>query len=151
MYDCIIVGAGIAGATVARKLAEESNKKVLVLERRNHIGGNCYDKPDDHGILIHEYGPHIFHTGDEGVREFLSRFTKWYDFGHEVVAKVGDQLIPVPFNLNTLHMVYDKENFSPEAVLTEQNNNVPNYPQNIQYADMSGIDDADEKERLLNL
>ena len=109
MYDCIIVGAGIAGATVARKLAEESNKKVLVLERRNHIGGNCYDKPDDHGILIHEYGPHIFHTGDEGVREFLSRFTKWYDFGHEVVAKVGDQLIPVPFNLNTLHMVYDKE------------------------------------------
>ena len=105
MYDCIIVGAGIAGATVARKLAEESNKKVLVLERRNHIGGNCYDKPDDHGILIHEYGPHIFHTGDEGVREFLSRFTKWYDFGHEVVAKVGDQLIPVPFNLNTLHMV----------------------------------------------
>ena len=109
MYDCIIVGAGIAGATVARKLAEESNKKVLVLERRNHFGGNCYDKPDDHGILIHEYGPHIFHTGDEGVREFLSRFTKWYDFGHEVVAKVGDQLIPVPFNLNTLHMVYDKE------------------------------------------
>lgn len=109
MYDCIIVGAGIAGATVARKLAEESNKKVLVLERRNHIGGNCYDKPDDHGILIHEYGPHIFHTGDEGVREFLSRFTKWYDFGHEVVAKVGDQLIQVPFNLNTLHMVYDKE------------------------------------------
>lgn len=109
MYDCIIVGAGIAGATVARKLAEESNKKVLVLERRNHIGGNCYDKPDDHGILIHEYGPHIFHTGDEGVREFLSRFTKWYDFGHEVVAKVGDKLIPVPFNLNTLHMVYDKE------------------------------------------
>ena len=109
MYDCIIVGAGIAGATVARKLAEESNKKVLVLERRNHIGGNCYDKPDDHGILIHEYGPHIFHTGDEGVREFLSRFTKWYDFGHEVVARVGDQLIPVPFNLNTLHMVYDKE------------------------------------------
>ena len=109
MYDCIIVGAGIAGATVARKLAEESNKKVLVLERRNHIGGNCYDKPDDHGILIHEYGPHIFHTGDEGVREFLSRFTKWYDFGHEVVAKVGDQLIPAPFNLNTLHMVYDKE------------------------------------------
>lgn len=109
MYDCIIVGAGIAGATVARKLAEEKNKRVLVLERRNHIGGNCYDRPDDYGILIHEYGPHIFHTGDEGVREFLSRFTEWYDFGHEVVAKVGDKRIPVPFNLNTLHMVYDQE------------------------------------------
>ena len=109
MYDVIIVGAGIAGATAARKLAEEGNKKVLVIERRNHIGGNCYDLPDEHGILIHEYGPHIFHTDDERVREFLSRFTEWYDFGHEVVAKVGDKLIPVPFNLNTLHMVYDKE------------------------------------------
>lgn len=109
MYDCIVVGAGIAGATVARRLAEDNNKKVLVIERRSHIGGNCYDKPDDHGILIHEYGPHIFHTDDEGVRTFLSRFTDWYDFGHEVVAKVGDQLIPVPFNLNTLHLVYDEE------------------------------------------
>ena len=109
MYDCIIVGAGLAGATVARKLAEDGNKKVLIIERRNHIGGNCYDRPDEYGILIHEYGPHIFHTGEESVREFLSRFTDWYDFGHEVVAKVGDKLIPVPFNLNTLHMVYDQE------------------------------------------
>lgn len=109
MYDSIIVGAGIAGATAARKLAEEGNKRVLVIERRNHIGGNCYDENDEYGILIHVYGPHIFHTSDESVREFLSRFTEWYDFGHEVVAKVGDKLIPVPFNLNTLHMVYDKE------------------------------------------
>jgi UDP-galactopyranose mutase len=109
MYDCIIVGSGIAGATAARILAEEKGKKVLVIERRSHIGGNCYDCPDDHGILIHEYGPHIFHTDDEGVRAFLSRFTEWYDFGHEVVAKVGEDLIPVPFNLNTLHMVYDEK------------------------------------------
>lgn len=107
MYDCIIVGAGIAGAAAARVLAEEGKKKVLVIERRSHIGGNCYDRPDDHGILIHEYGPHIFHTGDEEVRAFLSRFTEWYDFGHEVVAKVGDQLIPIPFNLNTLHLIFD--------------------------------------------
>ncbi|MCD7709288.1 MAG: UDP-galactopyranose mutase [Clostridiales bacterium] len=105
-YDCIIAGAGIAGATSARILAERG-KKVLLVERRPHIGGNCYDEKDDHGILVHVYGPHIFHTGDEGVREFLSRFTEWYDFGHEVVAKVGDKLIPIPFNLNTLHMVYD--------------------------------------------
>ena len=109
MYDTIIVGAGIAGATAARILAENGNQKVLVIERRAHVGGNCYDAPDAHGILIHVYGPHIFHTGDEKVREFLSRFTEWYDFGHEVVAKVGDKLIPVPFNLNTLHMVYDEE------------------------------------------
>lgn len=109
MYDCIVIGAGIAGAAAARKLAEEGDKKVLVIERRSHIGGNCYDLPDEHGVLIHEYGPHIFHTGIEEVYEYLSRFTEWYPFGHEVVAKVGDSLIPVPFNLNTLHMVYDKE------------------------------------------
>lgn len=109
MFDAIIVGAGIAGAVCARKLAEEGNQKVLVIERRDHIGGNCYDKADEHGILIHVYGPHIFHTEDERVREYLSRFTRWYDFGHEVVANVNGKLIPVPFNLNTLHMVYEEE------------------------------------------
>lgn len=109
MYDSIVVGAGIAGAVAARKLAEEKGKKVLVIERRSHIGGNCYDEKDAYGVLIHNYGPHIFHTGLEEVYSYLSRFTDWYMFGHEVVAKVGEELIPVPFNLNTLHMVYEKE------------------------------------------
>lgn len=109
MYDSIVIGSGIAGATVARKLAEEGNRKVLVMEKRSHIGGNCYDRRDTHGVLIHEYGPHIFHTGIEKVFQFLSRFTDWYFFGHEVAANVHGRLIPVPFNLNTLHMVYDKD------------------------------------------
>lgn len=110
MFDNIVIGAGIAGAVAARQLAD-AGQKVLVLEQRKHVGGNCYDKPDEHGILIHEYGPHIFHTNDEGVYEYLSRFTEWYMYpqGHQVVARVGEELIPVPFNLNTLHMVYEEE------------------------------------------
>ena len=110
MYDCIIIGSGIAGAAAARILAEEQGKKVLVLEKKHHIGGNCYDGKDEYGILVHWYGPHIFHTGNEEVYEWLSRFTDWYAFGHEVVARVGDKLLPVPFNLNTLKMVYGEEN-----------------------------------------
>lgn len=109
MYDSIVIGSGIAGAIAARELAEKKQKKVLVIERRSHIGGNCYDKEDEHGILIHEYGPHIFHTNNKEIFDYLSRFTQWYEFRHKVVARVGESLIPVPFNLNTLHMIYEKE------------------------------------------
>ncbi len=108
MYDSIVIGSGAAGSTVARRLAD-SGQKVLVLEKRSHIGGNCYDRPDEHGILIHEYGPHIFHTNEEDVYQFLSEYTDWYLFGHEVVANVYGELLPVPFNLNTLRKVYGKE------------------------------------------
>lgn len=108
MYNTIVIGAGAAGAAAARVLAE-NGRQVLVVERRDHVGGNCYDCQDAHGILVQPYGPHIFHTDNEQVRAFLSRFTAWRDFGHEVVAKVGEQMIPVPFNLNTLHQVYDQE------------------------------------------
>ncbi len=107
MYDSIVIGSGAAGSTMARKLAEDGNRRVLVLEKRSHIGGNCYDRPDEYGVWIHEYGPHIFHTNEEDVYEFLSEFTDWYLFGHEVVANVHGELIPVPFNLNTLHKVYE--------------------------------------------
>ena len=116
MYDAIVIGSGIAGAAAARILAEEQNKSVLVLEKKAHIGGNCYDEEDAHGVLIHRYGPHIFHTSDEEVYAWLSRFTDWYAFGHEVVAKVGEKLIPVPFNLNTLRQVYGEE----KAAVLEQ-------------------------------
>ena len=105
MYDCIIIGSGFAGAVVANKMAE-TGKKVLVIEKRNHIGGNCYDTLDEHGILIHKYGPHIFHTNNDQVYEYLSNFTKWYDYSHEVVANLNGMYVPVPFNLNTLKKVY---------------------------------------------
>ena len=108
MFDSVIIGAGVAGCVAARDLAE-SGRKVLVLEQRDHIGGNCYDEKDEHGILIHKYGPHIFHTKEQKAYDYLSRFTDWYEFGHEVVANVHGKLIPVPFNLNTLHMVYEQE------------------------------------------
>ncbi|MCD8249198.1 MAG: UDP-galactopyranose mutase [Lachnospiraceae bacterium] len=108
MFDSVIIGAGVAGSVAARELAE-SGRNVLVLEQRSHIGGNCYDEPDEHGILVHRYGPHIFHTKEQRAYDYLSRFTEWYAFGHEVVANVYGKLIPVPFNLNTLHMVYAEE------------------------------------------
>lgn len=108
MYDVIVIGAGTAGCTVARKLAEQG-KKILILEKKNHIAGNCYDAKDEHGVLIHVYGPHIFHTGRESVYEFLSQFTDWYEFRHEVVANVHGQLMPVPFNLHTLKAAYGEE------------------------------------------
>lgn len=108
MYDIIVVGAGTAGCAVSRKFAEQG-KKVLILEKKNHIAGNCYDVKDEHGVLIHVYGPHIFHTSKEHVYEFLSRFTDWHEFRHEVVANVNGQYMPVPFNLHTLKVAFGEE------------------------------------------
>ena len=116
MYDVIIVGAGTAGCVAARKLAEQ-NKKVLIIEKKNHIAGNCYDEKDEHGVLIHMYGPHIFHTSKENVYTFLSRFTDWYEFRHEVVANVHGQYMPVPFNLHTLKAAYGEEKAKEAAIL----------------------------------
>ncbi len=118
-FDSIVVGAGFAGAVAARELAERGSEKVLVLESRDHIGGNCYDEPDKYGILVHVYGPHIFHTNSERAYKYLSRFTEWIDYSHEVVAKVGDEEIPVPFNLNTLRQVFPEDADELEALLIE--------------------------------
>lgn len=108
MYDIIIIGTGYAGAVSARILAEKG-KKILIIEKRDHIGGNAFDETDEHGILIHTYGPHIFHTKDKEVYDFLGRFTEWIPYHHKVVGNVYGKYIPIPFNLNSIRMVYEKE------------------------------------------
>jgi UDP-galactopyranose mutase len=109
MYDSIIIGCGFAGAVVARELVERKQKKVLIIERRDHIGGNAYDFCEEHGILIHKYGPHIFHTNNKRVYEYLSRFSRFSNYSHEVVSNVYGKYLPVPFNLNSLRFVYGNE------------------------------------------
>ena len=108
-YDMIVVGAGYAGSVCARRLAESAGFRVAVLERRGHIAGNAYDCLDDAGILVHEYGPHIYHTFDERVHNFLSRFTKWTDYQHKVLANIHGTLMPVPFNHTSLKLAFGEE------------------------------------------
>ncbi len=123
-YDALVVGAGYAGAITARRLAEDGGKKVLVLERRPHVAGNAYDCPDAAGVLIHQYGPHIFHTNDRRVFDYLSRFTKWRRYQHRVIANLprdnpevvpahkttdGRFFFPVPFNLDSMKNAFGME------------------------------------------
>ena len=109
IFDYLVVGAGFAGAVLAERLASQMDKKVLVVDRRNHIGGNCYDYYDDHGILVHKYGPHIFYTSSNEVWSYLSQFTEWHPYQHRVLALVDGQKIPVPFNLNSLYQVFPQQ------------------------------------------
>jgi UDP-galactopyranose mutase len=106
MFDYLIVGAGFAGAVLAERLANGSNKRVLVCDKRPHIGGNAYDHYNEAGILVHKYGPHIFHTNSREVFEYLSRFTEWRPYQHRVKASVDGQIVPIPINLDTINTLY---------------------------------------------
>jgi UDP-galactopyranose mutase len=105
-FDYLIVGAGFAGSVLAERLATVLGQRVLVVDKRPHIGGNAYDRYDDAGVLIHPYGPHIFHTNSEDIFEYLSRFTQWRPYQHRVLASVDGQLVPMPINLDTINKLY---------------------------------------------
>ncbi|MFD1842329.1 UDP-galactopyranose mutase [Sphingomonas qilianensis] len=105
-YDVLVVGAGFAGATLAERLASQAGKRVLLIDRREHVGGNAYDEHDAAGILIHRYGPHIFHTNSDEIVQYLSKFTKWRPYEHRVLAAVRDKLLPIPINRTTINGLY---------------------------------------------
>lgn len=106
MFDYLVVGAGFAGSVIAERLASQAGKKVLIIDKRNHIGGNTYDYHDKEGILVHKYGPHIFHTNSKEVFEYLGQFTEWRPYEHRVLASVDGMLVPIPINLNTINQLY---------------------------------------------
>ncbi len=106
MFDYLIVGAGFAGSVLAERLANGSNKKVLICDKRPHIAGNAYDHFNDDGILIHKYGPHIFHTNSSEVFDYLTKFTEWREYQHRVLASVDGMLVPIPINLDTINRLY---------------------------------------------
>jgi UDP-galactopyranose mutase len=106
MFDYLIVGAGYAGSVLAERLASQAGKKVLIIDKRNHIGGNAYDHYNDDGILVHKYGPHIFHTNAERIFSYLSQFTEWRPYEHRVLAQVNGQLLPIPINRTTVNRLY---------------------------------------------
>ncbi|CUT00853.1 UDP-galactopyranose mutase [Candidatus Chrysopegis kryptomonas] len=108
-FDYLIVGAGFSGCILAERIATNLGKKVLIVERRNHIAGNAYDYYDENGILVHKYGPHIFHTNSKKVWDYLSRFTEWNIYYHKVLAVVDGKKIPVPFNLNSLYLIFPQK------------------------------------------
>ncbi|WP_426493164.1 UDP-galactopyranose mutase [Hymenobacter sp. 102] len=127
MFDYLIVGAGFAGSVLAERLATRSNKKVLIVDKRSHIAGNAYDHYNEEGILVHKYGPHIFHTNSKDVFEYLSNFTEWRPYEHRVLASVDGQLVPMPINLDTINKLYglSLNSFEVEQFFESQAEEVP--------------------------
>ena len=108
--DAIVVGAGVSGAVMAERMASQLGWKVLVIEQRSHIGGNCFDELDKDGIRIHRYGPHLFHTDREAVWKYLSNFTRWQPYEHRVLSSIDEKLVPIPFNLTSIEQCFPVEN-----------------------------------------
>lgn len=113
-FEYVVVGAGLAGLTIAERIGNILNKKVLVIEKRSHIGGNVYDSYNEDGILIHNYGPHIFHTNDKEVYDYLGQFTKWREFWHRVLTCIDGNMIPMPITLETINKLYNMDLTSEE-------------------------------------
>jgi len=107
-YDILVIGAGISGAVLAERYAS-IGKKVLIIEKRGHIAGNCFDYIDENGILVSKYGAHLFHTNDETVWEYVNFFSDWYDWEHKVVARVDGKTVPIPVNITTVNTLFDKQ------------------------------------------
>jgi UDP-galactopyranose mutase len=115
-YDVLVVGAGYAGTVVAERLASQRGLTSLVVDRRDHIAGNAYDYVDEHGVLVHKYGPHIFHTNAEKVVDYLSQFTDWLPYEHRVLARVDGKFLPMPINRTTINRLYDLDLRTDEEV-----------------------------------
>jgi UDP-galactopyranose mutase len=113
-YDVLVIGAGYAGSVLAERLASQSGLRCLVVDRRDHIAGNAFDYFDEHGVLVHRYGPHIFHTNAQRIVDYLSEFTDWRPYEHKVVADVGGRIVPLPINRNTINALY-RLNLTTEA------------------------------------
>ena len=144
MCKYIIVGAGLAGCVLAERIANVLDKKVLVIEKRDHIGGNCYDYYDEAGLLVHKYGPHIFHTQLKEVWEYLSQFTEWHPYQHRVLGNIDGKKIPIPFNLTSL-----KASFPLDVTRRLENKLVENYGRGVQVPILELKQSDDEDMQLL--
>ena len=142
-YDVLVVGAGFAGSVVARQMADRGEKKVLIIEKRPHIAGNMYDEMNEDGILVHKYGPHIFHTKEKRAFTYLRFFSGFTSYQHRVLANINGELMPVPFNKRSLEQAFGKDR---AAELTEKLIDAFGDERNVTITDLRAQDDPDLQE-----